>query len=324
MEKILSVIIPAYNMEKYINECVESFIGSTYFNDIEILIVNDGSKDNTLNIAMELCENYPQSIRVIDKENGGHGSAINCGTSQCLGKYFKVVDADDWVDTKEFDKLVGRLFEIDVDCVICNYSEYFESKNETKLVDVTSHVLQDSVMSIYDFVKLKRLAMHSVTYKTKTYRSADIKLRERCYYVDTEFIYFPLKTFNTLICYSFNVYQYRLQREGQSVSREGFIKNIKDHRKVIIDLCEFYNAFPSEKKELKKFLALEIGIHLTYQQTFLINISVQKQEWKDYKDFIKQIKKTYLPIYKTMSSKRRLVHCLGISGIRFLAKIGLR
>lgn len=322
MEKILSIIVPTYNMESYLSNCIGSFINSQCFDDIEILIVNDGSRDNSLVVANDLARRYPKNIRVIDKENGGHGSTINVGVQQCMGKYFKVVDADDWVNSGELDKLVEKLSYIDTDCVICNYTEFYEAENKELLINVTNKFKHGVELAINEYLDHNRLAMHSVTYKTEVYRGANIKLTEKCFYVDTEFIYYPLAVFNTIICYPYNVYKYRLQREGQSVSKEGFLKHIDNHRIVMTELCNFYNAFSDDKPELKKYLMYEIGNHLSYQQSFLIYDNLKKQEWVEYRNFIRRIKKLSPPIYKAMSFKRRLIIHLGSGCIRFLAKIG--
>ena len=99
MPKILTVTIPAYNVEKYMDEVLPTFLEESILNKIEILIVNDGSKDGTSKKGKQYEQQYPAVIRLIDKENGGHGSTINKGIELATGKYFKVVDGDDWVDT---------------------------------------------------------------------------------------------------------------------------------------------------------------------------------------------------------------------------------
>ena len=101
-EKILTVTIPSYNVEAYLEDCLESFVNSEVMDDIEVLIVNDGSSDNTAKIAQRYVDKYENTFRLINKENGGHGSTINTGVREAKGKYFKVVDGDDWVDTRSF------------------------------------------------------------------------------------------------------------------------------------------------------------------------------------------------------------------------------
>ena len=109
MEKVLTITIPSYNVEKYLNQTLDSFIQEEILADIEVLIVDDGSKDRTPLIGKEYEEKYPGTFRVISKENGGHGSTINRGILEARGRYFKVVDGDDWVNTGDFVKLVKPL-----------------------------------------------------------------------------------------------------------------------------------------------------------------------------------------------------------------------
>lgn len=93
--KLLSIAIPCYNSQDYMAHCIESLLPGG--EDVEILIVNDGSKDDTAKIADEYAAKYPTIVKAIHKENGGHGSAVNTGIENATGIYFKVVDSDDWV-----------------------------------------------------------------------------------------------------------------------------------------------------------------------------------------------------------------------------------
>ena len=128
MSKILSVTIPTYNVEKYLKQCLDSFIIPEIIDDMEILIVNDGSTDSSPIIAKEYTEKYPDTFKLINKENGGHGSTINTGIANATGKYFKVVDSDDWVDTKSMINLMATLKKDDCDLV---YSNYYWVDNDT-------------------------------------------------------------------------------------------------------------------------------------------------------------------------------------------------
>ena len=129
--KVLSIVIPAYNAEKYLSRCLDSFINIKNLNDLEVLIVNDGSKDNTENIAKEYCEKYPDSIRLINKENGNVGSVYNESIKHCTAKYYKELDADDWVDSDGLEKLIDYLKNSDVDIVLNDYDIVDEHGNVT-------------------------------------------------------------------------------------------------------------------------------------------------------------------------------------------------
>ena len=136
--KSLTILIPVYNTEKYIKRCLDSLLVPEVLDDIEIIVVSDGSKDHSAEIVREYVERYPDTIILIDKENGGHGSTINAGIAAATGKYFRVLDSDDWFNTLEFAEFTARLRNEDADLVVCDYrkehtynsqSEYFQYKN---------------------------------------------------------------------------------------------------------------------------------------------------------------------------------------------------
>lgn len=168
MNKILTITVPSYNTEKYIDECMPFLLDDSIVDDIEILVVSDGSKDKTVEVATKWSEKYPQTIRVIEKENGGHGSTINRGILEARGKYFKVVDGDDWVKTENLVKLVEFLKETDVDLINNPYFEHDEvTKAETLMMElkIKSHQL-NNYEEIVESIKIP--PMHTVTYKQKS------------------------------------------------------------------------------------------------------------------------------------------------------------
>ena len=120
-DKILTVSVAAYNVEDCLGRCLDCFASTEVFNELEIIVVNDGSKDGTASLAQSYADRYPDVIRLIDKENGGHGSTINASIRAAAGRYYKVVDADDWVDKEGFEKLVRFLRDCDRDLVINPY-----------------------------------------------------------------------------------------------------------------------------------------------------------------------------------------------------------
>lgn len=130
MEKVLTVTVPAYNVERYLNQTLESFIHEDIMKDIEVLIIDDGSKDRTALIGKQYEQRYPDTFRVISKENGGHGSTINRGIREANGDYFKVVDGDDWVNTSDFVKLVQELKSCTAEYVVTNYYEVNDKSGE--------------------------------------------------------------------------------------------------------------------------------------------------------------------------------------------------
>lgn len=130
MEKILTVTIPSYNVEQYLRQTLDSFLAQEILEEIEVLIIDDGSKDHTAAIGKEYERKYPDTFRVISKKNGGHGSTINRGIQEASGRYFKVVDGDDWVNTEDFVKLVKALKSCTAEYVVTNYYEVNDRTGE--------------------------------------------------------------------------------------------------------------------------------------------------------------------------------------------------
>ena len=122
--KYISFAVPCYNSQEYVAKAIESILPGG--EDVEIVIVNDGSVDRTSAIAREYMEKYPDIIKVVDKENGGHGDAVNSGLRHASGKYFKVVDSDDWVDEESLHRILQLLRNLEedgqeIDMLVSNY-----------------------------------------------------------------------------------------------------------------------------------------------------------------------------------------------------------
>ena len=184
MSKILTVTIPSYNTEKYIDECLPYLIDERIISDIEILIVSDGSIDNTVSVAQKWADKYPDSIRVIDKENGGHGSTINRGILEATGKYFKVVDGDDWVVTENFVKLIEFLKGVDVDLINNPYFEHDEETADETLMMALKIQANQIVQHDKIIEQIKIPPMHTITYRTSILKDNKISIDEKMFYVD--------------------------------------------------------------------------------------------------------------------------------------------
>lgn len=234
MNKILTIVIPTYNMEKYLESCLKSFIFNEKEQRLEVLIVNDGSRDNSLKIAKTYEKLYPNIFKVIDKPNGGHGSTINAGLEIATGKYFKVVDADDWVEPEMLKWLCDKLETIDIDCVVCNYDRVFEETNKIQHINCQMSTY-DSIHSI-DEAREFKFVMAATTFKTKLIK--DIKIDEKCFYVDEEYNLFSILKCQTFINYDVYLYKYRVGRIGQSISEKGFFNHRFDHLKVVKAIIE--------------------------------------------------------------------------------------
>ena len=177
--KVLSFIIPAYNSQKYLDKCINSLLAKSVLNDIEIIVVNDGSTDNTESIALGYCDKYPETVKLISQENKGHGGALNTGCAEATGKYLKVIDADDWVETKNLPTFIDSLKNCDSDVVLTHHYTINESTSEVKKWKSYPEKFNTSLAFSYivdNFGSFDRsLTFHGITYNTEFYHKHNHK-----------------------------------------------------------------------------------------------------------------------------------------------------
>lgn len=247
MEKILTIGIPAYNMEEFLPRCLDSVVAAKNIDKLDIIVVNDGSKDHTSEIAHSYEERYPSSIRVIDKPNGGWGTAINLSIREAKGKYYKSLDSDDWFDTENLDRFVNELEKIDVDIVHTDFNEVYVSE---EIIERKVGGRDGYVVSFADHLKTAGgQPIHAVSYKTSFLHKIKFEVLPK-FYADLDYILTPLKDAKTICIFHLNLYQYYLGREGQSVSVEGYNKHFEDFIAVSKKLIAQNNQFKEASPEI--------------------------------------------------------------------------
>ncbi|MBR2546868.1 MAG: glycosyltransferase family 2 protein [Eubacterium sp.] len=236
--KILSVVIPSYNSEEYLDRCVDSILPAG--EDVEIIIVNDGSTDRTAEIADDYADKFPSIVKVIHKENGGHGSTINSGIKAATGWFFKVVDSDDRLDPECLKKVIDVLKKsieknTKLDMLLCNYV-YDKQGAKHKFVMKPKGIPKDQLLNWDDIRHIRKyhyILMHSIIYRTDLLRLCDLELPEHTYYVDNIYAFQPLPYVKTFCYKDIDLYWYFIGREGQSVSEEKLVKQIDQYIFVI-------------------------------------------------------------------------------------------
>ena len=307
MGKILTITIPAYNVSAYLNDVIPTFLSPSILENIEILIVNDGSKDNTLEIAQKFEKKFEKTIRVINKENGGHGSTINTGIRNATGKYFKVVDGDDWVDTDAFSRYVQKLEKCNSDMVL---TPFMSIKDGTKTVIARTEYndLSDGdefgVEKIAQYSKEHKYAMHALTIKTSILKEIQ-PISEKCFYVDMEYIAFPLKYVNTVTYYNEFVYQYRIGNANQSMALKNLQKNRHMHLHVIDRLIEYY------RKEVngfaKEVLKWQICGLCEKHMIIICSLPITKENKNEMKEFMRKIRNQIPDLVKDIPGKKNQI-----------------
>ena len=241
MRKILSIIIPTYNMEKYLNKCLDTLIVSDEnMNKLEVLIINDGSIDSSSQIAHEYSIQYPGVFKVVDKENGNYGSCINRGLKEATGKYIKVLDADDYFDVDIFNQYIDFLTSRDEDLVISNFRVVDE--NDEPRQDYRFDEIGLNIFHLDDIPKhlVENLWHHAITYHRKVFNFLNYRQTEGISYTDDEWIFEPMINVKNVVCFPHILYLYLRGREGQTFDPKVIRKTLEQRRIVANRIISYY------------------------------------------------------------------------------------
>lgn len=271
MDKILTIIIPTYNMEGYLKHCLESLI-VPQMDNIEVLIINDGSTDSSSAIAHNYQDKYSNTFRVIDKVNGNYGSCINRGLKEATGKYIKVLDADDSFDSNNFEKYLDYISSCDVDLVLNDFVEITPQGIITKEWKGRNLPTKEA----FSFQKLYNgnIMMHAVAYKTQNIKSikGGYHQTEGISYTDQEWIFLPMTTVKTVGYFNKVLYKYLVGRDGQTMDKKTFAKNMWMEAKGEQVMIKEYQSLP-ENVNNKEYLIkrLEKRAEIIYLKYLLEN-----------------------------------------------------
>lgn len=274
--KLLTAAIPCYNSAEYMDHAIETLLVGG--EDIEILIINDGSKDDTEKVAKEYEKKYPSIIRAISQENGGHGEAVNTGLSNASGLYFKVVDSDDWVDTEallEVLKVLRGMVEnaVNLDMLIANYVYEKVSLGKSKVIDYKGAMPKDVLFGWSDTMRFKasqNILMHSVIYRTKLLRECGLTLPKHTFYVDNIFVYQPLPMVKTMYYLDVDFYRYFIGREDQSVNEKVMIGRIDQQIRVTKLMIDYHDLSKIRNKRLRTYMVKYLAMMMTVSTVFLL------------------------------------------------------
>lgn len=313
MERTLSVIVPAYNVENYIERCLDSFLNLRALRDMEILIVDDGSTDQTAELAEKYCQKYPDQFRLFSKENGGHGSAVNYGIQIASGKYLKVVDGDDWLEREALPEFIATLKSIESDVVANDFVRVLDTNGKEKRQRVAKnsyHYRRE--WGFAEAVNEPIIPIHAMTVKTEIWRNNHLKVDEDCFYEDQEFVLYPIPYSSTVYYDPLVIYHYRVGREGQSIDIRFLQKNREQHLQIIEALFAYnskYKNIPQYKKQY-----LEQGIADIVDRQYGIYMSMGNAEgiFAEMKAFDQRICREHPGVYmRTRSRRVKLIRKMG-------------
>ena len=289
--KVLSIAIPCYNSEAYMKRAISTLL--TGGDDVEILIVDDGSKDKTAQIADAYAAKYPTIVKAIHQENGGHGEAVNAGLRNATGAYFKVVDSDDWVNTEAYAQILDVLRSMlqgqkNLDLLISNFVYEKQGAKRKRVMSYRSALPQNRIFTWRD-IRLFRtgqyILMHSVIYRTQLLRDCGLELPKHTFYVDNLFVYEPLPHVKTMYYLNVNFYRYFIGREDQSVNEQVMIKRI-DQQILVNKLMMDIPIMDLAPRKLRKYMLNYLAIITTVSSILAIksdlpeNMAKKKELWE--------------------------------------------
>jgi len=282
--KVLSITVPCYNSQDYMERCVDSLLAGG--EDVEILLVDDGSTDRTGEIAAGYAAAYPSIVRVISKENGGHGSAINAGIQQARGLFFKVVDSDDWVKEEAYLDILTALRELAggspaLDMLVSNFVYEKTGAGRKKVMRYKNALPRGRLFGWDEIGRLHKgqyILMHSVIFRTKLLRECGLHLPEHTYYVDNLFVFEPLPYVQHIYYLDVNFYRYFIGREDQSVNEKVMISRIDQqlvvNRRMIDYLVE--NRSKKMNKKIRRYMTGYLAIIMAVSSIMLIRAETEE------------------------------------------------
>ena len=302
MNKIVTIVIPTYNMEKFLHQCLDSLLltDDVLFEQTEVLIVNDGSKDRSLEIAKDYEKRYPSVFRAIDKPNANYGSCVNRGLKEARGKFIKVLDADDGFYPDAYRKYVSYLCNADADMILTGYNRV---DSQQRILHKTLFDLPVSQnFGVKDINAQKGIEMHAVTYRTQMLRDMDYRQDEGISYTDAEWCFIPLLWVRSVSYLPVSLYRYLIGREGQTVEPQVRIKSLWMMRKVFDRISKYYVENQESLEEAQGLMFARLINMSSYIYRLSIPI-VDNDNQKTLQEFDTNIKNTLPSLYVALDKK---------------------
>ncbi|MBW3080916.1 glycosyltransferase family 2 protein [Bifidobacterium saguinibicoloris] len=347
--KTLTFIVPAYNMEGYLDRCINSLTAARRTDDIEVIIVDDGSKDDTLAAAQDFERRMPGVVRAIHQENKGHGGAVNTGIAAARGMYVKVVDADDWVGPESLEQVMAVLRDEvaksgngaagvagndgagndaePIDMLVTNYVYDKVGKRRKHVVNFR-HAMKAGEPLTWDdlghFGLAEYILMHALIFRTDVVRASGMRLPEHTFYVDFIYAYQPFPWVKTLRYLDTPFYHYYIGREGQSVQTDVMIRRVDQLIHVNRCMVEATPERGDVPDGLYKYMVHFLAIESSVASVFLI-LSRDKENYAKKQRLWDDIREHSEPIYHDVRRKpmSRALNLRGSAG-RWVIRWGYR
>ena len=291
--KLITFAVPCYNSQDYMRRCIDTLL--TGGEKVEIIIVNDGSKDRTGEIADEYAAKYPTIVKAVHQENQGHGQGVNVGLAHATGEFYKVVDSDDWLDTEALKEVLDRMEkwrinQTPVDMLVCNYIYDHLYEGRQQQIHYRNVFESGSLCNWHEigrFLPTQYLIMHALIFKTEVLRKSGVELPKHTFYVDNIFAFEPLPFVKKMYYLDVNFYRYFIGRDDQSVNEKVMIKRIDQQIRVNKLMTDIFHNCQFDNKYVKKYMLSYLDIITTVSSIMLVRAGTQealdkKRELLDY------------------------------------------
>jgi len=315
----LTVVVPSYNSSDYLHRCLDSML--PFDDDLEVIVVNDGSTDDTSAIAHRYAADHAGRVRVVDKPNGGHGSAVNAGLDAATGRYFRVVDSDDWLDRDALTALLGVLRGQDrLDLVVSNFVYEKEGRERRHAMRYRSTLPRNREFGWEEVGRFRPdqgMLMHSLTYRTAVLRNSGMRLPEHTFYVDNLYAFVPLPYVRRMRYLDVDLYRYHIGRSDQSVNESVMLRRLDQQLTVNRLMIEALPSPGSTPKALHRYLVHYLGLVCGVSSIMLIragapeHLRMKRDLWRD-------LRAAHAPAHRRLrrSSVGALVNLPGRTGRR--------
>ena len=318
--KYITFTVPCYNSQEYMRHCIDNLVAAG--DEVEVIIVNDGSKDDTGKIADEYQNKYPTIVKAIQKENGGHGSGVMAGIRNAEGMFFKVVDSDDWVETKDVLDLLNLIKKheaenANIDLYITNYVYEHAADNSQYVMHYRKCLPAEQIIAWEDMKRVKLetvFLMHSLLYRTAKLRESKMELPNHTFYVDDIYAYQPLPFMKKIFYHDIDLYHYFIGRADQSVNYGTMCKRYEQQMRVfkIMFTAYKYDEIIKQPKHLKKYmfkwLMTICGITI---MTIVGTKEDKKTRWKVFHEYFDELKELDRKLYNKI--RHRSLACFAFN-----------
>lgn len=335
VEPILTIAVPIYNMERWLDKNLATYCDPALIGRLEVLCLNNASTDGSRKIIKWFAQEYPEIFVLIQRESRGYGGSINEAMRRAQGTYFRIVDADDWVDTQELIKEINALENSHFDIVLTDYQIVNMKNGEISPVHAKEFNVKYGV-EYQDFSAPRRTlpSIHGTTYRTGLLRESGFQMQDNIFFVDEEYVVLPYLAAKSVIYFPFDIYRYQIANPQQSTAPKNRGKFQEHRERVLKRLIAEYQTVGSIVESLTpgamdyctERIGRGVGDHFTTLYIYVENRQEGRRLAEAWKAYLQRVAPQFWQMAKKKALVLKLLNFLGISSDRYvmLKKLLLR